>query len=288
MIHALDHVDLVVKDLDAAAEQYTALLGRKPVWLAEANGVKHVWFQLGNMGLNIMSPTGPGVTGDTVRTRLNSVGEGIYALAFAVRDLAAAAKLIERRGIPASPPSPIRATDPKTGEKRYWNTSVLASTATAGTQIFLTERNEASPPFPMSEPVGDERAAVNELDHVIIRTPNPDRAIAIYGGRLGLDLRLDRPNPQLGNRLMFFKVGGAIVEIGAPLRVASTEGIDKFGGFAWRVRNPEMVNARLAQAGRNVSEVRQGRKPGTAIFTVRDGTVGVPTVMIEQGVTEDA
>src|SRR5690349_1612484 len=118
MIHALDHIDMVVKDLDAAAAQYEALLGRKPVWLAEANGADHVWFQLGNMGLNIMSPSGPGVTGDTVRTRINSVGEGIYALAFSVDNLEAASKLLERRGIPASAPTPIRAVDPKTGEKR--------------------------------------------------------------------------------------------------------------------------------------------------------------------------
>ena len=37
----------------------------------------------------------------------------------------------------------------------------------------------------------------------------------------------------------------------------------------------------LAGAGLDVSEVRAGMKPGTRVFTVRDGTCGVPTLMIE-------
>jgi hypothetical protein len=29
--------------------------------------------------------------------------------------------------------------------------------------------------------------------------------------------------------------------------------------------------------------VRKGRKPGTRVFTVQDGTCGVPTLMLEPG-----
>ena len=272
MIHALDHIDLAVNDLDAAAERYQTLLGRAPSWRGEANGARNVWFQLPNAALNLMAYAGPGVT-----------GEGLWSLAFAVRDLASAARLLERRGVPTSPPALLRGDDPSSGAKHYWNMAVASTAATHGTQIFLTEQRDAALAFPLSAPLGDERAAVAELDHVVVATPNPDRAVALYGGRLGLDLRLDRTNPQLGNRLMFFRVGGAVVEIGASALTGPGEGPDRFGGLAWRVRRPEAINARLAGAGFNVSEVRQGRKPGTAVFTVRDQTCAVPTIMIEQG-----
>ena len=35
------------------------------------------------------------------------------------------------------------------------------------------------------------------------------------------------------------------------------------------------------QAGVDVSEVRTGRKPGTRVMTVRSGTCGVPTLLVQ-------
>ena len=281
MITAIDHVDIAVKDLDVAAVQYEAMLGRKPAWSGDAEGARHVWFQMPNMALNLMAHTGPGATGEATRTRLDTVGEGVSALAFGVDDIAATQRLLERRGIPTSSAARVRAVNAQTGEKRYWNMSIASVAATHGTPIYIAE-NEPETALPLSAPIDDEASAVAELDHIVINTPNIERAVALYGGRLGLDLRLDRSNPQIGNRLLFFRVGTAVVEIGSRLGSVG-DGPDRFGGLAWRVRNPELVNARLERAGFNVSEVRQGRKPGTAVFTVRDKNAGVPTIMIEQG-----
>lgn len=71
-----------------------------------------------------------------------------------------------------------------------------------------------------------------------------------------------------------------MVEIGASLKAPPAETKDKFGGLAWRVKDPEAAQARIAAAGIDVSEVRKGRKPGTSVFTVRNGTGGVPTLML--------
>jgi len=128
--------------------------------------------------------------------------------------------------------------------------------------------------------IGDPAVAMAGLDHVVVQTPNPDRAAALYGARLGLDLRLDRTNPQWGNRLLFFRCDGLVIEIGHGLADGVSDGPDRFGGLAWRAANPVAAQARLATAGFNVSEVRPGRKPGTHIFTVRDRTCGVPTVVL--------
>jgi catechol 2,3-dioxygenase-like lactoylglutathione lyase family enzyme len=121
---------------------------------------------------------------------------------------------------------------------------------------------------------------VQGLDHVVINTAHPDRAVALYGARLGLDFRLDRSNPQWGSRLMFFRCGGAVVEIGSRLDAEASDAPDRLSGLAWRVTEPEAAQARLAKAGFDVSEVRAGRKPGTHVFTVRSGVPGAPTLML--------
>jgi hypothetical protein len=104
--------------------------------------------------------------------------------------------------------------------------------------------------------------------------------VANFGGRLGLDLRLDRSNEAWGVRQLFFRAGDAVVEFGASLKHPVSDGPDSFGGLAWRVSDPTAAQARLATAGFNVSEVRTGRKPGTHVFTVRDAPAGVPTIMM--------
>jgi catechol 2,3-dioxygenase-like lactoylglutathione lyase family enzyme len=118
------------------------------------------------------------------------------------------------------------------------------------------------------------------LDHVVINTTNPDRALAFYGARLGLDFRLDRSNPQWGSRLMFFRCGGAVVEVGARLDAPIGDAQDRLSGLAWRIPDPDAAQARLAKAGFDVSDVRTGRKPGTRVFTVRSGVPGAPTLML--------
>ena len=50
------------------------------------------------------------------------------------------------------------------------------------------------------------------MDHVVVSTPDPERAAALYGARLGLDMALDRSHPDWG-RLMFFRCGDLIVEV---------------------------------------------------------------------------
>ena len=50
------------------------------------------------------------------------------------------------------------------------------------------------------------------MDHVVVATGDPERAAALYGARLGLDMALDRSHPDWG-RLMFFRCGDLIVEV---------------------------------------------------------------------------
>ena len=127
---------------------------------------------------------------------------------------------------------------------------------------------------------GNEHADIAGLDHVVIRTPAPERAVALYGGRLGLDLRLDRTNPATGNRMLFFVCGGLVVEIVHDARHDSGQAADRFGGLAWRARDIDRAHARMLADGIAVSEMRQGRRPGSQVFTVKSHTEGIPTLVI--------
>jgi hypothetical protein len=53
-------------------------------------------------------------------------------------------------------------------------------------------------------------------------------------------------------------------------------------GISWRVADADATRARLLAGGIDVSEIRAGRRPGTRVMTVKSGTCGVPTLLIEK------
>jgi len=281
MITAIDHIALAVRDLDAAVDGYRRLLGREPNWLGGDGGARHAWFQLDNMALDIITPDGAGAFGDVIRAHLQRHGEGIWAIAFTASDVAAAVKQLARRGVRASEPGPTRSTHID-GRKRYWTTSSLNPDDAGGVQILLVDPPRDGQPWPRSPASGE--AAVQALDHVVIHTHHPDRALGLYGAKLGLDLRVDRTVAAAGARMLFFTCGGAVVEIVSELNPVSVTQIDRCDGLAWRVGDAAATQARLLAAGLEPSDVRSGRKPGSKVFTVREGVVGAPTLIIEQGV----
>ena len=260
MIRGLDHVAIAVRDFDAAVDGYRRLLGREPE-LEPRDGANRAWFHLANMALEVIAPSGAGPAGDRVAARLDFGGEGVWIAAFQVDDVAAAGQLLSRRGLDVEPVASV------------------ARVKAAGLDFVLTPGRIGAELSPV---IGAEAASVPSLDHIVVHTPNPDRALGLYGAKFGLDLRLDRANEQWGARQLFFRCGGAVFEVGASLKAPVTDEPDRWGGLAWRVIDPEAARARMATAGFNVSAVRKGRKPGTSTFTVRDAPAGVPTIMIQQ------
>ncbi len=253
----LDHIAVVVADLAKATAAYEGFLGRK----ASGRGAGEARFQLPNMALVLRAPEGD--QAETLRPQLADRGESIVGIAFAVPNLAAAEHALGRRGLKLSNADGVLTADPET---------------TAGVKLSFVERSAAQAP---SAPTAGDDAAVQALDHVVINTPNPDRALALYGARIGLDFKLERSNPEWGSRLLFFKAGDPTVEIGSSLRnQAPIDGPDRATGMAWRVKDPVAAQARIAAAGFDVSEVRTGRKPGTRVFTIRSGIAGAPALML--------
>jgi catechol 2,3-dioxygenase-like lactoylglutathione lyase family enzyme len=279
IITGLDHVVIAVRDLDAAVAAYRTLLGRAPAWRAEAHGggATIAAFALANIAVELMAPSGHGPTAERLGAVLDARGEGLVSLAFAVSDIERAHRRLTRLGLAPEPIADGESVDATTGARRRWRRTRAATPATHGVRIFLMQQ-AALPP---SRPVGPEPATVAGLDHVVIRTPDPDRAAALYGARLGLDMRLDRSNPAWGARLLFFRCGDLIVEIAHDLAGGRGDGPDTLWGLSWRVPDAMAARERLQAAGLDVSEVRTGRKPGTHVLTLRDASCGVPTLLLE-------
>jgi len=250
IIEALDHIRIEVdadhERLHKTVADYEAVLGHR------AAGMR---LQLANISVELgqqrtvaeEEQTGPAT-------------DCVVSLMFATKDIGEAMRRLGRRGLAGAIGADGRASVDRQG--------------THGVSIGLVERKAAA---------SGERAAEHDivgLDHVVVRTPDPERAVALYGGRLGLDLRLDRTNPERGNRLLFFVCGNLVVEISHDTRKGVRPGLDGIWGMAWRSDDIERSHARMSAAGVAVSEIRTGNRPGTRVFTVKSHTAGVPTLVI--------
>ncbi|MCK0440747.1 VOC family protein [Gordonia alkaliphila] len=172
-----------------------------------------------------------------------AAGESAPWAAFAAADVAGATALLGRRGLSLD------------ADGRAESVAAVGITADAGA-----------------------RAGAPTLDHVVYTAPSVDAAIALFAGRLGLDLRLVR---QFGDvAQVFFRSASVVVEVLA----GSGEQAADFGlwGLAWRVADLDVEHARLTREGLALSEIRVGRKPGTRVATVRERALGTPTILLEQ------
>ena len=84
----------------------------------------------------------------------------------------------------------------------------------------------------------------------------------------------------MGFAIDVLKCGDLIVEVAHDLKKGLSDAPDRAWGLSWRAPDIAAARERLMQAGVNVSEVRTGRKPGTQVFTARDHTASVPTIVI--------
>jgi catechol 2,3-dioxygenase-like lactoylglutathione lyase family enzyme len=277
MISALDHVVILAPEIASGTAVYSALLGRAPDWQSVSDdGVATALFQLGNTALELVAPAGEGAGADKLREHISADGPGLKSLAFRSTDIAADHRALSRLALSPTAISDGESEDRAREARRTWRSFRCPPEAAAGIRWFFVEPGEGA-----LEPAEVPLGHVHALDHLVINTPNPDRAMALYGAKLGLRLALDRTAPEWGVRLIFFRTGGLTVEIAH--RLAQGEdaaGPDAFWGLTWRVGDIEAAHDRLAAKGFNISEVRTGRRAGTRVFTVRDGTMGVPTLFI--------
>ena len=276
MISGLDHIVVLIKDIAKGVADYEALLGCAPSWQYSGAGADRVLFTLANMTIELMAPSGFNVAADRIRALLDD-REGVLAsLCFRVADMSKMHRRLERVALRPDPVAEVESSDVASGAVLHWKRTRAATELTRDVRMFFLELAEERP---LS--TATDIAPIDGLDHVVVTTEDSDRAAALYGARLGLDLALDRSHQDWG-QLMFFRCGDLIVEV-VRRPVAGGDSVhDRLWGLSWRVADIDATRARLLAAGLDVTEVRNGRKPGTRIMTVRNGTCGIQTVLLER------
>ena len=174
------------------------------------------------------------------------------------------------------PVAEVESRDLDSGRTLHWKRTRVATELARGVRMFFLELPEQRPRSAVTS-----AAPILALDHVVISTEDPERAAALYGARLGLEMALDRSHQDWG-QLMFFRCGDLIVEIVRRPVAGADQAHDKLWGLSWRVADIEATRARLVAAGVDVSEVRAGRKPGTRVMSVRSGACGIHTLLLER------
>ena len=274
MITALDHFVLVCPDIEAATADYQTLLGEDPAWRAETAETATSVFAVGNTAIELLAPNGEGATSDKLRD-MTQQGAVLTSLVYRSDDLGQDHHEMTRRGLHPEEITDGSSADENTGAERSWRRFRIPDASMAGIKTFVLQTET---PLVAAHP---SPGSVSNLDHLVINTPNPERAVANYGARLGLRFALDRTAEQWKTRFLFFRLGGLTLEIINRLGQDQDPGTpDAIWGLTWETDDLAAAHARLAKAGRDISEIRTGRKPGSEVFTVRDGTQDVPTLFI--------
>lgn len=277
MITGLDHLVLICPEIEAGAAVYETLLGRRADWRAEVEGGgASALFRLGNSALELLAPAGEGPLASRLGELIEANGPGLTTLAFASDDLAADHYTFTRRGLHPGEITDGQSRHAETDATRHWQRFRIPDESAGGLKLFIVQPGEGALTAQSAS-----TDAVHGLDHAVINTAAPDRALALYGAKLGLRLAMDRTNPDWGVRLIFFRTGGLTIEIAQRLSEPEDPARpDAFWGLTWAVQDIEAAHARLGGAGFDLSEIRKGRKPGSRVFTVRNGTLNVPTLFI--------
>jgi catechol 2,3-dioxygenase-like lactoylglutathione lyase family enzyme len=276
MICGLDHLVVLIDDIAAGAKAYELLLGRAPAWRSQGDGSEAVLFTLDNMTLELMAPAGNSPTAERIRNVIRIWGEGLASICFRVDDIEKMHRRLDRVALKPDPVAEVESRDLGSDGSLHWKRTRSPTDLTRGVRMFFLELARARPHSAAISP-----APILGLDHVVISTEDPERAAALYGARLGLDMALDRSHQDWG-QLMFFRCGDLIVEVVKRPVAGGDQTHDKLWGLSWRVADIDATRARLVAAGVGVSEVRAGRKPGTRVMSVRDGTCGVHTLVLER------
>jgi catechol 2,3-dioxygenase-like lactoylglutathione lyase family enzyme len=275
VITGLDHVVVLTGDINAASAAYQTLLARAPSWQYGGGGADRVLFTLDNTTIELVAPSGEDDNAQRIRSILDAQGEGLASICFRTGDIAKMHRRLDRLTLKPEPVADVESRDAVSNDTMSWKRTRAATETTRGVRLFFLE-------LAKERPLSAQTAAgsITAMDHVVVSTSDPERAAALYGARLGLDMALDRSHPDWG-RLMFFRCGDVIVEVTHRPGKSADTSQDRLSGICWRVADIDATHARLVQAGVDVSEVRTGRKPGTRVMTVRSGTCGVPTLLVQ-------
>lgn len=273
----VDHIIIAVEDLEQASADYALMLGRAPSWRGTHPdyGSANTLFRLDNCYLELLAANGDGWAGDMVRGVLEARGQSLCALVFGTDDCDTFLKNARANGLEASEPAAGHGVDDASGETRTWQNMHWDSAAARGIFSFCIRHDDPAA-LPMAAVTGD--GTLTAVDHVVVQTNSAAAAKKFYGDQLGIRLALEQDVPDWGGTQLFFRTNSMSIEVIASDKTGDE---DRLWGLALKTDDIVATQKRLTEAGITVSEVRDGRKPGTKVCTAKSHVLDVPTLLIE-------
>ena len=117
------------------------------------------------------------------------------------------------------------------------------------------------------------------VDHVVLRTVDAQSCIDLFAGDLGVRLALDKTVPEWGGRMLFFRAGKLTLEV-IESDTDKSAG-NYFWGLAYQCQDLTVIVKQLSERDVAVSDIREGRKPGTRVATLKSHCLEIPTLLIQ-------
>jgi len=295
MFQKFERITVAVPDLEAAQQRLVRILGLTPFWTGRnpQEGTRHVAFRLDNCEIELLAPESGDGAATGLAEKTAAAGHHIHALTLATDDAQAAAETLQSRGLAIDAPSVRLSQDEPSGAFRRENEFAIPLQDANGIRLYAAEDLALPDEIPPSLPIGDLASTCHAVDHVVVLSQQPERAKRFYGDTLGIRLALDRSFEKRETRILFFRMGGMTLEVGASTRVRGTESEgakdepDRFWGLALQVADIELARERMQAGGIGVSGIRDGFKSGTRVFSVKDPIFTLPCLVIQPVATAD-
>ena len=277
MIKSIDHILVAVEDLDKAVKDYSLVFGFGPTWQGNhpSLGTKNALFPFENMYLELIAKEDEGPLGEFIGEHLKKNGESVFGLALETDDIEAAKEklslslkvnleILDGMGL-----------DNISKKKRQWKNILIPMNISRGVFTLLIEHTGGALP----EHKDTDESNITRMDHVVLNSNDPDGLIDLYSKNYGIRLALDQFVEQWGGRMLFFRTNHTTIEAIGIKKDGLPE--DSLWGLAWTTKNIKKTHKRLLDAGINVTDIKDGRKPNTLVATIKSHCSNVPTLLIE-------
>ena len=277
MIKSIDHILVAVKDLEKAVRDYSLVFGFGPTWQGNhpSLGTKNALFPLENMYLELIAIDDEGPLAETVNEHLKKNGESIFGLALETDNIELA-----KNELSASFNTDLEISDGKgvnniSKDERYWRNIFIPNKFSRGIFTLLIQHTKGILP---EHDISDE-SNIFRMDHVVINSNDPDGLVDLYSDKYGIRLALDQFVEKWGGRMLFFRTDHTTIEAIGIKKDGPAE--DFLWGLAWTTKDIKKTHKRLVDAGVNVTDIKDGRKPKTLVATIKSHCADVPTLLIE-------